>query len=321
MTTPRRAPEVLLRRYWDDPDTPVVTAGLSALSLGYRGALRVRGPGLPLQDPAHRAAAVRGGLGRQSHPGRQRQDPDGRAGGAHAARAGRGARGGEPGLRTGHARRADRGGPRRRADRRAHRRRRAAAARRAAARRRGGGGRKSQRGRTRRGRASRGDRARARRRLPAPDAREGPGGPRGAGSRSVGQCPRLSPRHAPRAARRTGPGARDRGDQSAGPRGGGGGDRDGAALQSRRASRSRPATTIEDAIETKSGRRVPVAELAGRRLLAFAGLGSPQGFADTLDAAGIRRVAFAEFPDHHWFTPGDLRELVAGRAGGREPRA
>ena len=42
MTTPRRAPEVLLRRYWEDPDTPVVTAGLSALSLGYRGALRIR---------------------------------------------------------------------------------------------------------------------------------------------------------------------------------------------------------------------------------------------------------------------------------------
>ena len=42
MTTPRRAPEVLLRRYWEDPDTPVVTAGLSALSLGYRGALRAR---------------------------------------------------------------------------------------------------------------------------------------------------------------------------------------------------------------------------------------------------------------------------------------
>jgi tetraacyldisaccharide 4'-kinase len=66
----------------------------------------------------------------------------------------------------------------------------------------------------------------------------------------------------------------------------------------------------QDAIETQSGRRVPVAELTGRRLMAFAGLGSPQGFGDTLDAAGIRRVAFAEFPDHHWFTPADLRELV-----------
>ena len=54
MTTPRRAPEVLLRRYWEDPDTPVVTAGLSALSLGYRGALRVR-------DLAYRFGILRTG--------------------------------------------------------------------------------------------------------------------------------------------------------------------------------------------------------------------------------------------------------------------
>ena len=75
----------------------------------------------------------------------------------------------------------------------------------------------------------------------------------------------------------------------------------------------------EDAVETQSGRRTPVAELAGRRLMAFAGLGSPEGFADTLDAAGIRRVAFAEFPDHHWFTPADLRELAQdARAAGAQ---
>jgi tetraacyldisaccharide 4'-kinase len=67
---------------------------------------------------------------------------------------------------------------------------------------------------------------------------------------------------------------------------------------------------LQEAIETRSGRRLPVVELAGRRLMAFAGLGSPQGFADTLDAAGIRRVGFIEFPDHHWFTPGDLGELA-----------
>jgi len=75
----------------------------------------------------------------------------------------------------------------------------------------------------------------------------------------------------------------------------------------------------EDAVETQSGRRTPVAELTGRRLMAFAGLGSPEGFADTLDAAGIRRVAFAEFPDHHWFTPADLGELAQdARAAGAQ---
>jgi tetraacyldisaccharide 4'-kinase len=72
---------------------------------------------------------------------------------------------------------------------------------------------------------------------------------------------------------------------------------------------------LQDAIEAQSGRRVPSADLAGRRLMAFAGLGSPEGFADTLDAAGVRCVGFAEFPDHHWFTAGDLDELT------REARA
>ena len=54
MTTSRRAPEVLLRRYWDDPDTPVVTAGLTALSVVYRGALALR-------DRAYRWGILRTG--------------------------------------------------------------------------------------------------------------------------------------------------------------------------------------------------------------------------------------------------------------------
>jgi len=76
---------------------------------------------------------------------------------------------------------------------------------------------------------------------------------------------------------------------------------------------------LHDVIETRSGRRLPIADLVGRRLLAFAGLGSPRGFADTLDAAGVRRTGFAEFPDHHWFTPADLTELVRdARAAGAQ---
>ena len=76
---------------------------------------------------------------------------------------------------------------------------------------------------------------------------------------------------------------------------------------------------VEDAIETQSGRRLPVSELAGRRLIAFAGLGSPQGFADTLDAAAVRTVGFVEFPDHHWFTERDLSELARdARAAGAQ---
>ena len=39
---PRSDPSILLRRYWENPDTPVVTAGLAALSVGYRAALTLR---------------------------------------------------------------------------------------------------------------------------------------------------------------------------------------------------------------------------------------------------------------------------------------
>ena len=42
MVTPRRDPEILLRRYWDAPGTPAISAGLSVLSLGYRVALAAR---------------------------------------------------------------------------------------------------------------------------------------------------------------------------------------------------------------------------------------------------------------------------------------
>ena len=76
---------------------------------------------------------------------------------------------------------------------------------------------------------------------------------------------------------------------------------------------------LQDASEPLRGRRIPVRELAGRRLLAFTGLGSPEGFADTVDATGIRRVGFVEFPDHHWFTPGDVAELARdARAAGAQ---
>ena len=76
---------------------------------------------------------------------------------------------------------------------------------------------------------------------------------------------------------------------------------------------------LEEASEPLRGRRLPVRELAGRRLLAFAGLGSPEGFADTVDATGIRRVGFVEFPDHHWFSARDVTELARdARAAGAQ---
>ena len=42
MITPRRDPEILLRRYWETSGPLIVSAGLSALSVGYRVALAAR---------------------------------------------------------------------------------------------------------------------------------------------------------------------------------------------------------------------------------------------------------------------------------------
>ncbi len=63
----------------------------------------------------------------------------------------------------------------------------------------------------------------------------------------------------------------------------------------------------------------PPTVLAGRRLVAFAGLGSPRGFPETLAGAGVAVADFVTFPDHHWYETGDLDRLAArARAVGAE---
>jgi tetraacyldisaccharide 4'-kinase len=71
-------------------------------------------------------------------------------------------------------------------------------------------------------------------------------------------------------------------------------------------------------LRVPDGRELPADALAGRRLLAFAGLGWPRGFADTLAATRVDVADLVEYPDHHWFEGRDLEEL-AGHA--REIRA
>ena len=52
-----------------------------------------------------------------------------------------------------------------------------------------------------------------------------------------------------------------------------------------------------------------IAALAGRRVLAFAGIGDPEKVFVTLREAGIAVVATRSFADHHRYTPADAREL------------
>lgn len=78
--------------------------------------------------------------------------------------------------------------------------------------------------------------------------------------------------------------------------------------------------------ETARGRGLPVwratlvpdpqavASLRTRRLFAFAGIGRPSKFFDTLRACGLELAATREFPDHHRFTSSELDDLRAAAA-------
>lgn len=53
------------------------------------------------------------------------------------------------------------------------------------------------------------------------------------------------------------------------------------------------------------------ARFAGRRFLAFAGIGHPDKFFDTLERSWAEVVIERPFPDHHFYTTEQLRDLMA----------
>jgi len=54
-----------------------------------------------------------------------------------------------------------------------------------------------------------------------------------------------------------------------------------------------------------------IARLAGKRVLAFAGIGDPARFFRTLRGSGIEVVRERAFPDHHPFSQGEIEALIA----------
>jgi tetraacyldisaccharide 4'-kinase len=58
----------------------------------------------------------------------------------------------------------------------------------------------------------------------------------------------------------------------------------------------------------------PIEVLAGRRVLAFAGLGRPGGFAELLQDAGAEIVGTCWFADHHRYTADELRHIESEAA-------
>ncbi|MBO4223193.1 tetraacyldisaccharide 4'-kinase [Bradyrhizobium neotropicale] len=60
-----------------------------------------------------------------------------------------------------------------------------------------------------------------------------------------------------------------------------------------------------------------LASLQGRRVLAFAGIGDPARFFNTLRNSGVDVVRESAFPDHHAFSKADIDSLLSdARAGG-----
>jgi tetraacyldisaccharide 4'-kinase len=73
------------------------------------------------------------------------------------------------------------------------------------------------------------------------------------------------------------------------------------------------ARLVASRVRTPSGWELPDV-LAGRRVLAFAGIGRPQGFVAVLEDAGAEVVATRWYRDHHRYVEGDLERVVADAA-------
>jgi tetraacyldisaccharide 4'-kinase len=56
-------------------------------------------------------------------------------------------------------------------------------------------------------------------------------------------------------------------------------------------------------------RPVSVGELAGRRVVAFAGIARPAGFLETLREARVDVADLLPFADHHWYAPEDVARV------------
>jgi tetraacyldisaccharide 4'-kinase len=73
------------------------------------------------------------------------------------------------------------------------------------------------------------------------------------------------------------------------------------------------ARMVASRVRTPGGWQAPEL-LVGRRVLAFAGIGRPQGFVDVLEEAGAEVVATRWYRDHHRYRGSDLDRVVSEAA-------
>ena len=54
---------------------------------------------------------------------------------------------------------------------------------------------------------------------------------------------------------------------------------------------------------------LPVPSLAGKQVVAFCGLANPDSFRRTLAECAVQLMDFRIYPDHHWFSDDEIRDL------------
>ncbi|RKZ30363.1 tetraacyldisaccharide 4'-kinase [bacterium] len=64
-------------------------------------------------------------------------------------------------------------------------------------------------------------------------------------------------------------------------------------------------------VMTITGQHLPLRELEGSRVVAFAGIANPSGFKETLESIGAEIAAIVPFPDHHRYSARDIKRIEA----------
>jgi tetraacyldisaccharide 4'-kinase len=64
-----------------------------------------------------------------------------------------------------------------------------------------------------------------------------------------------------------------------------------------------------------AGKRAKIAQLHGKPVAAFCGIGNPAAFRSTLENLGLEVASFRAFPDHHRYSFRDMEELAAWVTG------
>ncbi len=67
---------------------------------------------------------------------------------------------------------------------------------------------------------------------------------------------------------------------------------------------------IESFLEIERGESISAREMTGVKVIAFCGIGDPEGFFSSLEEMGIRVAKRIVFPDHHRYTHGELSTLA-----------